>query len=53
MKKDAVNVGIIGFGTVGAGTAKILLNRQKKFEKEGVGLSLTVTPCWCYGSETS
>lgn len=34
MKKDAVNVGIIGFGTVGAGTAKILLKRQKKFEKE-------------------
>lgn len=24
----------------------------KKFEEEGVGLSLTVTPCWCYGSET-
>lgn len=24
----------------------------KKFEQEGVGLSLTVTPCWCYGSET-
>lgn len=23
-----------------------------KFEKEGVGVSLTVTPCWCYGSET-
>jgi L-fucose isomerase len=23
-----------------------------KFEKEGVGLSITVTPCWCYGSET-
>jgi L-fucose isomerase len=23
-----------------------------KFEREGVGLSLTVTPCWCYGSET-
>jgi L-fucose isomerase len=22
------------------------------FEKEGVGVSLTVTPCWCYGSET-
>lgn len=21
------------------------------FEKEGVGLSLTVTPCWCYGME--
>lgn len=24
----------------------------EKFEQEGVGLSLTVTPCWCYGSET-
>jgi L-fucose isomerase len=23
-----------------------------KFVKEGVGLSVTVTPCWCYGSET-
>jgi L-fucose isomerase len=24
----------------------------EKFEKNGVGLSITVTPCWCYGSET-
>ena len=24
----------------------------EKFAKEGVGVSLTVTPCWCYGSET-
>ena len=23
-----------------------------KFAKENVGLTLTVTPCWCYGSET-
>lgn len=23
-----------------------------KFEREGVGVSITVTPCWCYGSET-
>ncbi len=23
-----------------------------KFRAEGVGVSLTVTPCWCYGSET-
>jgi L-fucose isomerase len=23
-----------------------------KFRKTGVGVSLTVTPCWCYGSET-
>ena len=24
----------------------------EKFATEGVGVSLTVTPCWCYGSET-
>ena len=24
----------------------------EKFRREGVGVSLTVTPCWCYGSET-
>lgn len=23
-----------------------------KFKKEGVDITLTVTPCWCYGSET-
>jgi L-fucose isomerase len=25
---------------------------SEKFSKNGVGVSLTVTPCWCYGSET-
>lgn len=25
---------------------------EDKFQSEGVGLSITVTPCWCYGSET-
>ena len=24
----------------------------EKFDREQVGISLTVTPCWCYGSET-
>lgn len=24
----------------------------EKFDEENVGVSLTVTPCWCYGSET-
>lgn len=24
----------------------------EKFTREGVGVSLTVSPCWCYGSET-
>jgi len=25
---------------------------QEKFAREGVDVTLTVTPCWCYGSET-
>lgn len=25
---------------------------QEKFEKAGVHITLTVTPCWCYGTET-
>ena len=24
----------------------------EKFRKEGVEITLTVTPCWCYGAET-
>jgi L-fucose isomerase len=24
----------------------------EKFSRQGVGVSLTVTPCWCYGAET-
>lgn len=34
------------------GGVKEAANCAEKFEKEGVGLSLSVTPCWCYGSET-
>lgn len=25
---------------------------QRKFQENNVGLSLTVSPCWCYGTET-
>ena len=25
---------------------------DKQFKKEGVSITLSVTPCWCYGSET-
>ena len=25
---------------------------SEKFKKENVGVTITVTPCWCYGSET-
>ena len=41
MKQDNVNVGIIGFGTVGAGTAKILLKRRKELEKK-LGFPVTL-----------
>lgn len=41
---------VIADGTIGrvAETARC----AEKFRKEGVGVSITVTPCWCYGSET-
>ena len=25
---------------------------QEQFRREGVDITLTVTPCWCYGAET-
>ncbi len=34
MKKDVISVGIIGFGTVGTGTAKILLKKHKELERK-------------------
>jgi L-fucose isomerase len=41
---------VIADGTIGrvAEAAKC----AEKFKKEGVGLTITVTPCWCYGAET-
>ena len=41
MKNRDINIGIIGFGTVGAGTAKILLKRHKELQaKLGASLKL-------------
>ena len=40
---------VIADSTIG-GVAEAALCADK-FEKEGVGVSLTVTPCWCYGTE--
>ena len=34
------------------GGVKEAANCAEKFERENVGLTLSVTPCWCYGSET-
>ncbi len=33
------------------GVAEAVL-ADEKFRRENVGISLTTTPCWCYGSET-
>jgi L-fucose isomerase len=41
---------IISDSTIGGVTESALC--AEKFVREGVGVSLTVTPCWCYGSET-
>ncbi len=41
---------VIADGCVG-GVAEAAMAAEK-FRREGVGVSLTVTPCWCYGSET-
>lgn len=41
---------VIADGTIGrAGETAAC---QEKFEREGVAVTLTVTPCWCYGAET-
>lgn len=40
---------VIADTTIG-GVAEAALCADK-FDREGVGVSLTVTPCWCYGSE--
>lgn len=34
------------------GGVKEAAETAAKFQREGVGVSLTVTPAWCYGSET-
>lgn len=34
------------------GRVKEAADCAEKFKKENVGISLSVTPCWCYGSET-
>ena len=41
---------VLADGTIG-GVAEAARCREK-FEREGVCATLTVTPCWCYGSET-
>src|SRR5690606_36734829 len=34
------------------GGVKEAADCQTKFDAQNVGVSLSVTPCWCYGSET-
>jgi len=44
---DPVQV-VIADTTIGGVTEAAMT--AEKFRREGVGVSLTVTPCWCYGS---
>jgi len=41
---------VIADSTIGGISESALA--AEKFKKEGVGVSITVTPCWCYGTET-
>lgn len=41
---------VISDSTIG-GAAEAAMCAEK-FQKENVGLSITCTPCWCYGAET-
>jgi L-fucose isomerase and related proteins len=41
---------VIADTTIGGVTEAAMA--EEKFKKEGVGLTITATPCWCYGSET-
>jgi len=41
---------IIADSTIGGVTESARC--AEKFASQGVGVSITVTPCWCYGSET-
>ena len=41
---------VIADGTIGRVAESAACD--KKFEREGVGSTITVTSCWCYGSET-
>ena len=41
---------VIADGTIGR--VRESADCAEKFAKEGVAVTLTVTPCWCYGTET-
>jgi len=48
---DGTSVGCIISDTTIGGIAEAA-RADEKFSAENVGATLTVTPCWCYGSET-
>lgn len=41
---------VIADSTIGG--VKEAVDCKEKFKRENVGLTITVTPCWCYGLET-
>ena len=48
---DGSEVEVVIADTTIGGVAESAMTAEK-FKREGVGVSLTVTPCWCYGTET-
>ena len=48
---DGMQVECVIADTCIGGVAESAMTAEK-FRREGVGVSLTVTPCWCYGTET-
>lgn len=48
---DGSPLDVVMADTTIGGVAEAALTAEK-FRREGVGVSLTVTPCWCYGTET-
>ena len=47
---NGMPVGVVIADTTIGGVAEAV-QCEEKFEREGVGVSITVTPCWCYGTE--
>jgi L-fucose isomerase len=48
---DGNEIEVVIADTAIGGVAESAMTAEK-FAGEGVGVSLTVTPCWCYGTET-
>ena len=51
-KEEIGSEGVSGMADTSIGRVPESAACAAKFKKEGVDITLSVTPCWCYGSET-